>query len=149
MIASGHADVQSFLFSAGLIVATPWLGGPQRAARARCAGLLEREQRQRERVAVGEERARIARELHDVVAHSVGGDGRRRRRARQRMLDRDPERAREALETIERTGRRRRSTRCAARSACCAGPTTDAPLAPQPGMDGPRRPGRAGARAAG
>jgi signal transduction histidine kinase len=32
---------------------------------------LEREQRERARRAVGEERVRIARELHDVIAHSV------------------------------------------------------------------------------
>ena len=35
------------------------------------ADLLERDREERARVAVAEERARIARELHDVVAHSV------------------------------------------------------------------------------
>ena len=94
--------------------------------------LLEREQRQRERVAVGEERARIARELHDVVAHSVGVMVVQAQGAR-RLLDRDPERAREALETIEHTGRTaldemRRSLGVLRR------PDADAPLAPQPGM---------------
>ena len=104
VIASDHLDVQSFLFSGGLIVATPWLVGRSIRARAQRLALLEREQRQRERVAVGEERARIARELHDVVAHSVGAMVAQAQGAR-RMLDRDPERAREALEAIERTGR--------------------------------------------
>ena len=96
--------------------------------------LLEQEALQRERVAVGEERARIARELHDVVAHSVGGMVAQAQGAR-RMLDRDPERAREALEAIERTGRNaldemRRSLGVLRRS------DADVPLAPQPGMDG-------------
>jgi len=126
-------DVQSFLFSAGLIVATPWLVGRSVRARSQRMALLEREQRQREEVAVADERARIARELHDVVAHSVGvmvvhaqGAG--------RLLDRDPERARQALETIERTGQTaleemRRALGVLRR------PDADAPLAPQPGMD--------------
>ena len=134
VIASDHVDVQSFLFSAGLIVATPWLVGRSSRARALRMAMLEREQRQRERVAVGEERARIARELHDVVAHSVGAMVAQAQGAR-RQLDRDPERAREALETIERTGRAaldemRRSLGVLRRS------DADAPLAPQPGMDG-------------
>jgi signal transduction histidine kinase len=96
--------------------------------------LLEQEQRQRERVAVGEERARIARELHDVVAHSVGAMVAQAQGAG-RVLDRDPERAREALAAIERTGRNaldemRRSLGVLRRT------DADAPLAPQPGMDG-------------
>ena len=82
---------------------------------------------------MGEERARIARELHDVVAHSVGVMVVQAQGAR-RMLDRDPERAREALETIERTGQTaldemRRALGVLRR------PDADAPLAPQPGMD--------------
>jgi signal transduction histidine kinase len=125
VIASGP-DVQSFLFAGGLIVATPWLVG--RTIRSRL-----REQRQRERVAVEEERARIARELHDVVAHSVGAMVAQAQGA-QRMLDRDPERARDALESIERTGRTalgemRRSLGVLRR------PDGAAPLTPQPGMD--------------
>ena len=95
--------------------------------------LLEREQRQRERVAVADERARIARELHDVVAHSVGVMVVHAQGAR-RVLDRDPARAREALETIERTGQTaldemRRALGVLRR------PDAGAPLAPQPGMD--------------
>jgi signal transduction histidine kinase len=126
-------DVQSFLFSAGLIVATPWLAGRTVRSRSLRMALLEREQRQRERVAVGDERARIARELHDVVAHSVGVMVVHAQGAR-RMLDRDPERARQAMETIERTGQtaleEMRSTLGVLRR-----PDADAPLAPQPGMD--------------
>ena len=83
--------------------------------------LLEREQRQRERVAVADERARIARELHDVVAHSVGVMVVHAQGAR-RVLDRDPERARRRWRRSSERARRR-WRRCAARSACCAGPT--------------------------
>jgi signal transduction histidine kinase len=104
VLVSGEVDVQSFLFSAGLVVATPWLAG--RASRSRRLRLesLEREQEQRTRLAVGDERTRIARELHDVVAHSVGVMVVQAGGAR-RMLERDPARAREALESIEETGR--------------------------------------------
>ena len=134
VIATGPVDAQSFLFSAGLIVATPWLTGRSIRSRSLRVALLEREQRQRQRVAVGEERARIARELHDVVAHSVGVMVVQAQGAR-RVLDRDPGRAREALETIEREGRTaldemRRSLGVLRRQ------DADAPLAPQPGMDG-------------
>jgi signal transduction histidine kinase len=134
VIASDHRDIQSFLFSGGLIVATPWLFGRNHRSRLQRLALREDEALQRERVAVGEERARIARELHDVVAHSVGGMVAQAQGAR-RMLDRDPERAREALEAIERTGRNaldemRRSLGVLRRT------DADVPLAPQPGMDG-------------
>ncbi|HUR84513.1 MAG TPA: sensor histidine kinase [Solirubrobacteraceae bacterium] len=136
VLVSGQVDVASFLFSAGLIVATPWLIGRSHRARAQRVALLEREQRQRERAAVGEERARIARELHDVVAHSVGVMVVQAQGA-QRMLDRDPERAREALVAIEATGRTalsemRRSLGVLRRPDGEA----PAPLEPQPGLDG-------------
>lgn len=54
--------------------------------------------------AIRDERVRIARELHDLIAHGVSvmvvhaGAG-------QRQLAREPERARESLATIERVGR--------------------------------------------
>jgi signal transduction histidine kinase len=70
----------------------------ERAARA------EREREQQARTAVAEERARIARELHDVVGHSVSvmtvqASGVRR------LLRPDQDREREALLVVERTGR--------------------------------------------
>ncbi|HEY3506921.1 MAG TPA: sensor histidine kinase [Actinocatenispora sp.] len=54
--------------------------------------------------AVAEERQRIARELHDVVAHHVSVMGVLATGAR-RSLTRDPDAAADALTSIERTGR--------------------------------------------
>jgi signal transduction histidine kinase len=68
------------------------------------AALLERRRAEEARLAVAEERARIARELHDVIAHSVSvmtvqASGVRR------LLKPEQTREREALEVVERTGR--------------------------------------------
>ena len=67
------------------------------------ADALEREQEQRARAAVAEERQRIARELHDVVAHAISVIVVQARGGR-RMLDAEPAEARGAFDTIERTG---------------------------------------------
>jgi signal transduction histidine kinase len=68
------------------------------------AASLERERDAMARIAVADERASIARELHDVVAHSlavmiVQADGGRY------AFDSDPARARQALDTVAGTGR--------------------------------------------
>ncbi|MEU6425439.1 histidine kinase [Microbispora sp. NPDC046973] len=55
--------------------------------------------------AVTDERLRIARELHDMVAHSIGVIALQAGAAR-RVIDTQPERAREALGEIETAGRR-------------------------------------------
>lgn len=70
----------------------------EKAARTEAQRLAEA------RRAVQEERARIARELHDVVAHSMSVMVVQAGAAR-RVLDHDPARAAEALQAIEVTGR--------------------------------------------
>jgi signal transduction histidine kinase len=78
--------------------------------RARRAALLEeravrfeREREERERLAVADERRRIARDLHDVVAHGVGVMTVQAGAARL-LLDDEPARAREALRAVEQAG---------------------------------------------
>jgi signal transduction histidine kinase len=68
------------------------------------AASLEREREHLARLAVADERAAIARELHDVVAHSlavmiVQADG------GSYAIDSDPTQARQALKTVADTGR--------------------------------------------
>ncbi|MGW5659736.1 sensor histidine kinase [Streptomyces sp. NPDC003758] len=68
------------------------------------AARLEKEREAQAKVAVAAERARIARELHDVVAHNVSvmvvqADG------AAYVLDSAPDQAKKALETISTTGR--------------------------------------------
>ncbi|MGD3106634.1 sensor histidine kinase [Streptomyces sp. YGL11-2] len=86
------------------------LGDSVRTRRAYWAQLeekatrLEKEREAQSRIAVAAERARIARELHDVVAHNVSvmvvqADG------AAYVLDAAPDQARQALETISGTGR--------------------------------------------
>jgi signal transduction histidine kinase len=64
----------------------------------------EREREERARAAVAEERARIARELHDVVGHSVSVMTVQASGVRRLLLP-EQEREREALLVVERTGR--------------------------------------------
>jgi signal transduction histidine kinase len=64
----------------------------------------EREREDQARLAVAEERARIARELHDVVGHAVSVMTVQAAGVR-RLLRPDQEREREALEVVEQTGR--------------------------------------------
>jgi signal transduction histidine kinase len=65
---------------------------------------LEREREENERRAAAEEQARIARELHDVIAHNVSVMVLQAAGGRE-VIDADPRRASEALAVIEATGR--------------------------------------------
>ncbi|MGZ4352878.1 MAG: sensor histidine kinase [Gaiellaceae bacterium] len=105
----------------------------QTAALEERAALLERRRREEARVAVAEERARIARELHDVVAHSVSVMTVQAGAVR-RLLGPEQEREREALETVERTGREALAEM--RRLLGVLRETEDgAALEPQPGLD--------------
>jgi signal transduction histidine kinase len=105
------------------------------------AARLERERDAQARVAAAAERARIAREIHDVVAHNVSvmvvqADG------AAFAMNSSPQRAREALAAISATGRRAlaemRSLLGVLRdSASASGPelVSGPELAPQPGIE--------------
>jgi signal transduction histidine kinase len=71
---------------------------------AKRATELQREREEKARRAVFEERVRIARELHDVVAHHVSVMGIQAGAAR-RVLDRHPEKATGVLSSIEASSR--------------------------------------------
>ena len=103
VIVSDDRDLQSFVFSVGLVALSPWLAGRATRSRNLRTAALERERDQRALVAASEERQRIARELHDVVAHGVVLMVLQAQGAR-RVLDQDADRAREALAAIEETG---------------------------------------------
>jgi signal transduction histidine kinase len=98
-------------FFVGLLVTASWGAGAGVYHRTQRAAMLEarveRAEREREtaaRIAVAEERARIARELHDIVAHSVSVMVLQTGGVRLRL---GPEHAteREALESVEQAGR--------------------------------------------
>ncbi len=89
------------------------------------------------RAALAEERARIARELHDVVAHHVSVMT-VQASAAQRTLERDPARSREAMAAVEETGRgalrEMRRLVGVLRDPAEAGPAAGGEMAPQPGL---------------
>jgi signal transduction histidine kinase len=104
----GHDDFWPFrlLFLAGV-----WLAGWVVHRQRRQVGeltdqavVLAREREERAAAAVAQERARLARELHDVVAHSVSVMVVQAGAAEQ-VLAGDPERARAPLQSIQTTGR--------------------------------------------
>jgi signal transduction histidine kinase len=110
-----HAHTPNWLITGVIIFAGPsliaWvLGDSMRYRRAYYANLeeraarLERDRDAQARIAAAAERARIARELHDVVAHNVSvivvqADG------AAYALGTDPDRTRQALAAISDTGR--------------------------------------------
>jgi signal transduction histidine kinase len=106
----GSTGVATWLLYAAILFGAWFLGDVTRqwqdaaTAHARRATELERARDELARLAVTAERVRIARELHDVVAHSMSviamhaGSGRL-------AAGRDPAAARRALEVVERSSR--------------------------------------------
>jgi len=99
------------IIPAWLFYATVWFIGRTirkrqlQAARLQdLAAQLELEREERAQTAVAEERSRISRELHDVVAHSVSVMV-VQAQAAQRLLQGEQREARQALTSIETTGR--------------------------------------------
>jgi signal transduction histidine kinase len=131
--------LRAFVGLSGLATAACVLGTNARTRRALVASLheraerLERERDQQGELAAAAERARIARELHDVVAHNVSvmialADG------ASYAVDEDPGRAKSAMQTASRTGRQAlgelRRLLGVLRDS-----DGDAQFAPQPGLD--------------
>jgi len=132
------AAVSDLAFAAITTVA-PWLAGRALRDRRRLATFmrdraleLERERDTVARLAVAEERARIAREVHDVIAHSVSlmvvQAG-----AAEDVLDRDHRRAREPLRSIQETGRQSIAELSRVLAMLRHGEGRE-PLGPQPGL---------------
>ncbi len=135
----GHSAAE--LVFIPLEFAISWLAGfavRERAEQAEAAevraSLAERERDAAARIAVAEERARIARELHDIVAHAVSVVVLQAGAVRHKLpaaLAEDSD----ALRGVERAGR----TALAEMRRLLAAMRTDgdeAELTPQPGLDG-------------
>jgi signal transduction histidine kinase len=85
-----------------LLVGLPWVAG-RAIRRWRLSETKVEQEKARAATAIADERARIARELHDVVAHSISVIVLQARGGR-RVLQSEPADAREAFAMIERTG---------------------------------------------
>jgi signal transduction histidine kinase len=110
LVVSSASDVSTRVGNL-LVLAVAWFMGNTIRSRREYAANLERRNQELEAAreelaekAVAEERVRIARELHDVIAHSMSliavqsGVGRR-------VIESDPAEAKRSLETIEDTSR--------------------------------------------
>ena len=140
VVASRVGSVTGLLIVSLVAIA---VGSSVRNRRLHVAALVDRanalavERDQQTQLAAAAERARIAREMHDVVAHSLSvmialADG------AGAALERSPERAREALDELSGTGRAALADMRRVLGALRdPGPGTDpaagAPLDPQPG----------------
>ncbi len=135
----GHATAELVFIPLEFVIA--WVAGfalRERAEQAEAAEiratLAERERDAAARIAVAEERARIARELHDIVAHAVSVMVLQVGAVRHRLPDALAE-DRDALRGVERAGR----TALAEMRRLLAAMRPDgddAEFLPQPGIDG-------------
>jgi signal transduction histidine kinase len=107
---AGHRGVGDYAFAVAITTAA-WSGGLVLGTHARSAAAAQRraeelaaEEEQRAREAVAQERARIAREVHDVIAHTVSVMVVQAGAAEQ-VLDGENEAARAALAAIRQSGK--------------------------------------------
>ena len=132
---NGVGDV---VWGAGLLSVAWLFGVAVRSRQGRIVSLegetarLAADREARAREAVAAERGRIARELHDVVAHAVSVVV-VQAQAGQRLVGADDARARESLEAIEETART--ALHEMRRLLGMLRETGDGSLAPQPGLD--------------
>jgi signal transduction histidine kinase len=103
LITSVLFNVMYFVF-AYLFGNTAWLSARWQHELEVQAEALRRSQAERAERAVIQERVRIARELHDVVAHHVAVMGVQAAAAR-RVMDQNPPKAKTALAAVEQTAR--------------------------------------------
>jgi signal transduction histidine kinase len=125
LVAAGRVDDALF---AGVLLAVPF-----------ALGLVVRDRQQRAdrlqadaETAIAREQLRIARELHDVVAHSVGVMTVQAAAGRH-VMHRSPEHAAEALQAIEDAGRQALAE-MQRMVAILRQPSADGTLEPQPGL---------------
>lgn len=119
---------------AGLTIAASLAARRLRLRHEAVDARAEEVKREEERLAVvvADERRRIARELHDIVAHGLGLMVLQAGAAEQ-IMDRDPTRAKDALESIRDTGQRS-MVELGAMLGLLRGDAVD-DRAPQPGLD--------------
>jgi signal transduction histidine kinase len=139
--APARGVLASFVFLSGLVAAAFFIGTTVQTRRAYLAALVdraaraERERDQRARLAATEERARLARELHDVVAHSLTVVVTLAEAAAV-ASDTDPPAAQAAMGEVATTGRAALTEMRRLLGVLRAEPGTDpAGLAPVPGLD--------------
>jgi signal transduction histidine kinase len=101
-VVSQHKGFGNFAFAI-VFLAPIYLAGRTIRSRTARADELERDQDERARAAAEHERRRIARELHDVISHSLGVLVLQAGAAEQ-VLERDPAKAREVLQSVRKTG---------------------------------------------
>jgi signal transduction histidine kinase len=120
-----------------VLLAVVWLIGRVTRVHHARAGEAERRAEAREQqaaAAVGAERARLARELHDTVSHSLASIVMQAGGA-QDVLDADPARARASLASIEGAARQGLAEMRALLGLLGDGADDAAPRAPAPGLD--------------
>lgn len=130
LASSGGITADNVIFFA-ILYGAPWVAG--RAVRHRRLNERELElEKERAAAAIVEERARIARELHDVVAHSISVMVLQARGGR-RVLHTEPTDAHEAFAVIESTGQQALDEMRRLVGMLRSGDET-LPLAPQPSL---------------